>query len=106
MNEVIDRHGLPMAVYGDVSCFHVCLDHGGATARARRFDPLAVEPARLKGARQEVVHAFRVGMLLHGVDPMRASGFVASAHTPADVGRTIEAFDKTLGLLKQERVVA
>lgn len=106
MNEVIDRHGLPMAVYGDVSCFHVCLDHGGATASARRFDPLAVEPARLKGARQEVVHAFRVGMLLHGVDTMRASGFVASAHTPADVGRTIEAFDKTLGLLKQERVVA
>jgi len=28
------------------------------------------------------------------------------AHTPADVDQTIEAFDKTLALLKAERLVA
>ncbi len=106
MNEVIDRHGLPMAAYGEVSVFHVYLDHGGAAGRARGFDPFAVDPARLKGPRQELVHAFRVGMLLNGVDTMRASGLVASAHTPADVEQTIEAFDKTLGLLKEARLVA
>ncbi len=105
MNEVIDRHGLPMAAYGDVSTYHLCLDHGGVIASARRFDPLKVEPARLKEMKQELVHAFRLGMLLHGVDTMRASGLLSSAHTPADVEHTLDAFDKTLALLKEERLV-
>lgn len=105
MNSIIDRHGLSMAVYGDASTFHICLNHGGAASVAGRFDPLGVDPAVLKGAKSEVVHAFRCGMLLHGVDPMRDSGLLSSAHTATDVDRTVDAFDKTLSLLREERVI-
>ena len=104
-NEVIDRHGLPMAAYGDVSSYHVCLDHGGVAATAARFDPLAVNPAVLKGARAELVHAFRLAMLLAGVDTMREAGFTSSAHTELDIELTVDAFDKALTQLKADRLV-
>jgi glutamate-1-semialdehyde 2,1-aminomutase len=105
MNEVIDRYGLPMATYGDVSTYHVCLNHGGAASSARQFDALAVDPARLKGARPEVVHGFRQAMLLNGVDTMRESGFLSSVHTSLDVEQTIEAFDRSLTQLTADRLV-
>jgi glutamate-1-semialdehyde aminotransferase len=105
MNEVIDRHGLPMAAYGDVSTYHVCLNHGGAAPSARTFDALAVDPARLKGARPELVHAFRQAMLMNGVDSMRESGFLSSAHTSLDVEHTIEAFDRSLTALTADRLL-
>ena len=104
-NRVIDRHGLPMAAYGDLSSYHVCLDHGGVVASAARFDPLAVDPAVLKGAKVEVVHAFRIAMLLAGVDTMRETGFTSSAHTGLDVELTIDAFDKALSRLEADRLV-
>jgi glutamate-1-semialdehyde 2,1-aminomutase len=105
MNEVIDRHGLSMAAYGDASTYHVCLNHGGAAPATAKFDPLEVSPSVLKGAKAELVHAFRLGMLVNGVDTMRESGFLSSAHTTLDVERTIEAFDRTLMLLEDERLV-
>jgi glutamate-1-semialdehyde 2,1-aminomutase len=105
MNEVIDRQGLPMAVYGDVSTYHVCLNHGGIASSARRFDALAIDPARLKGARPEVVHGFRQAMLLNGVDTMRESGFLSSVHTSLDVEQTIEAFDRSLTQLTADQLV-
>jgi glutamate-1-semialdehyde 2,1-aminomutase len=105
MNEVIDRHGLPMAAYGDVSTYHVCLNHGGVAASAREFDALTVDPARLKGARPELVHGFRQAMLLNGVDSMRESGFLSSAHTSLDVEQTIEAFDRSLTALTADRLL-
>jgi glutamate-1-semialdehyde 2,1-aminomutase len=105
MNAVIDRHGLPMAAYGDVSSFHLCLDHHGAASSARGFDALTVDPAALKGVKAEVVHAFRMAMLLNGVDTMRQSGLLSSAHSAADVDRTLEAFDRALTALEAEHIV-
>jgi glutamate-1-semialdehyde 2,1-aminomutase len=105
MNEVIDRHGLPMAAYGDVSTYHVCLNHGGVAPSARTFDALTVDPARLKGARPELVQAFRQAMLMNGVDSMRESGFLSSAHTSLDVEHTIEAFDRSLTALTADRLL-
>ena len=104
-NQVIDRHGLPMAAYGDLSSYHLCLNHGGAVASAAAFDALAVDSAVLKGAKTDVVHAFRLAMLLGGVDTMRETGFTSSAHTGLDLEMTIEAFDKALSRLEADRLV-
>jgi glutamate-1-semialdehyde 2,1-aminomutase len=105
MNAVIDQHGMPMAAYGDVSSFHLCLDHHGAAPSARQFDALSVDPATLKGAKAETVHAFRMAMLLNGIDTMRQGGLLSSAHSPADIDRTLDAFGKTLSTLKEERIL-
>jgi glutamate-1-semialdehyde aminotransferase len=88
-----------------VSTYHVCLNHGGVAASAREFDALTVDPARLKGARPELVHGFRQAMLLNGVDSMRESGFLSSAHTSLDVEQTIEAFDRSLTALTADRLL-
>lgn len=105
LNATIDRHGLRMAAYGDVSSFHLCLDHGGAAPSARQFDALAVDPAALKGAKAETVHAFRMAMLLNGVDTMRQGGLLSSAHSVADVARTVDAFDRALTALEHEKII-
>jgi glutamate-1-semialdehyde 2,1-aminomutase len=105
LNVTIDRHGLPMAAYGDVSSFHLCLDHHGAVASAKQFDAFAVDPAILKGAKTETVHAFRMAMLLNGVDTMRQSGLLSSAHTASDVERTVTAFDQALTELQNEHLI-
>jgi glutamate-1-semialdehyde 2,1-aminomutase len=105
MNAVIDRHGLPMAAYGDVSSFHVCLDHHGVVASARQFDALTVDPAALKGAKTETVHAFRMAMLLSGIDTMRQSGLLSSVHSAADVERTLEAFGNALTALEEDHFI-
>jgi glutamate-1-semialdehyde 2,1-aminomutase len=105
LNAVIDRQGLPMAAYGDVSSFHLCLDHHGAAASARQFDALAVDPAVLKGVKTETVHAFRMAMLLNGIDTMRQSGLLSCAHDTADVERTLDAFGKALTALADEKII-
>ena len=105
LNAVIDRHGVPMAAYGDVSSFHLCLDHHGAVSSARQFDALTADPVALKGAKTETVHAFRMAMLLNGIDTMRQSGLLSCAHTAGDVERTLDAFDKALHTLEDEHII-
>jgi len=52
------------------------------------------------GAR--LAHAFRQGMLLHGVDLTGLSGMTTAAHTETDVEQTIAAVAGTLDLLREE----
>jgi glutamate-1-semialdehyde aminotransferase len=72
---------------------------------ARQFDALTADPAALKGAKAETVHAFRMAMLLHGVDTMRQSGLLSCAHTSDDADRTLDAFGKALTALKDEKLI-
>ena len=74
-------------------------------ALARRFDALAVDPVVLKGAKAETVHAFRMAMLLNGIDTMRQSGLLSCVHDGADVERTLDAFDKALTALADEKII-
>ena len=45
-------------------------------------------------------------MLLNGVDLMRAAGFVSAAHTPEIIEATVQAFDRTIGRMQQEGLLA
>jgi glutamate-1-semialdehyde aminotransferase len=71
----------------------------------RQFDARAADPAALKGARADTVHAFRMAMLLNGVDTMRQSGLLSCAHGADDVDRTLDAFGKALSALKDEKLL-
>jgi glutamate-1-semialdehyde aminotransferase len=46
----------------------------------------------------------RKGMLLNGVDLMRVAGFVSAAHTPETIAETVQAFDRTVARMQQERL--
>ena len=54
---------------------------------------------------QQAFHALQDGMLLEGVHLFRGAGFVSTAHTEADVERTVTAFERTLRRLQAEGLV-
>ena len=64
-----------------------------------------MDPAALKGAKTETVHAFRMAMLLNGIDTMRQSGLLSCAHGAGDVDRTLDAFGNALNALKDEQLI-
>ncbi len=105
LNALFARRGLDWIAYGEFSWFRLLpgyqgprpdsddfLPYGGA------FDKLEVShPARL-------VHSFRIGMLLNGVDLPTLGGLVSAAHTEADVEAAVQAVANTIELLKEEGI--
>ena len=53
----------------------------------------------------DVFHALHAGMLLEGVHFFRGAGFVSTAHTEADVDRTVTAFERTVRRLQADGLV-
>jgi glutamate-1-semialdehyde 2,1-aminomutase len=87
MNEVLHRTGIDGRVYVQGSMFHIALEVEPADVDYKRLAELAKGP----GANE-----LRKAMLLEGVDLMRNGGFLSSAHTAADIDKTIQAFAKAL----------
>ncbi len=103
MNEVIDQHGLNWAVYGDFSEFRYLFGHDQPIKNAKDFDPYNYDYRKLKGANDPVLtRALRCGMLLNGIDSTGSGGMTMTAHTEADIQKTIEAFDKTITWMKRD----
>ena len=104
MNEVLAREGMPWAVYGDYSLFHVFTNPKGMSIDARRFDPLAIGFDGLKkGKNAAMANALRLAMLIAGVDIMGAPGGTVSAtHGDREIGQTVHAFQQAVQLIKAE----
>jgi glutamate-1-semialdehyde 2,1-aminomutase len=105
MNDVLARRGVPGCAYGRASIFKTFI--GAEAPRITRFDfsnVTADTEVLLRGAPR--ARDIRQGMLLHGVDLMRAAGFVSAAHTPDIIEATVQAFDRTIGRLQQEGLLA
>ena len=67
------------------------------------FIPYGGALDKLDGAEDaELPHAFRQGMLLHGVDLPGLAGMTTAAHTEADIELTVAAVAGTLDLLREE----
>jgi glutamate-1-semialdehyde 2,1-aminomutase len=49
-----------------------------------------------------LAHAFRQGMLLHGVDLPGLAAMTTAAHTETDIEQTVAAVAGTLDLLREE----
>lgn len=106
MDGVLERLGAAAYVYGDSSVFHVYLEeHPGSGATSR--DALRTSDATtLKGIPGRVVAAFQRNLQIRGVDLLSYTGGVtSSAHTDADVDRTIAAFEETMAALLAAEVV-
>jgi glutamate-1-semialdehyde 2,1-aminomutase len=100
MNATLRSRGVGWCVYGRFSDFHIY----PKVATPDDIDAGRVPAAKLKGGiATELVHKIRAGFLLHGVDIVGwPGGLVSAAHTDEDIGRTLEAFDRTLDLLAAE----
>jgi glutamate-1-semialdehyde 2,1-aminomutase len=104
-NAVLQRRGVPGCAYGRASIFKTFI--GAEPPRLTRFDfsnVTADTAVLMRGT--PLAKEVRRGMLLNGVDLMRAAGFVSAAHTPEIIEQTIQAFDRTIGRLQQEGLLA
>ncbi|MDI3339909.1 MAG: aspartate aminotransferase family protein [Sphaerobacter sp.] len=107
-NEVLVRRNVPGFTYGESSVFHVML---GVTCSNLRADdlriPEGVDPAVLKaGMAPKHSLALHQGMINEGVDLFHGGGLLSAAHTPEDIDKTIEAFDRTIGRMVEEGLFA
>ncbi len=104
-NRVIAKRGVNWCVYGEFSGLHVLMDY--EPTPGVRFDPedFRYDYRRLKGGDATLQHAFRVAMLLNGVDLPAGTILTSAVHTEADIEATIKAFDDAVGLLQRYRLV-
>lgn len=102
LNEIIDRHGLDWAVYGESSMVKFLVGHGGATIPAADFKPGLVDPRiLLRRGDANLFQALRLALLINGVD-IAPSSFLTAAHSDADLDKTFAAFEDAIGLLRRD----
>jgi glutamate-1-semialdehyde 2,1-aminomutase len=104
MNEVLVREGMPWAVYGQSSLFHVFTNPTGLAIDPRRFDPLTIGFDGLKRSKNAAMaNTLRLAMLVAGVDIMGAPGGTVSAtHGDREIEQTIEAFRQAVRMIKAQ----
>jgi len=103
MNAVLEEEGVPWAVYGEHSFFHIHTNPRGDAITPTTFDAGTITIDALKGRNEEMLGKLRIAMLNHGVDLKGwRGGIVSAAHTQADVDLTLEAWRKSLRALKEE----
>jgi glutamate-1-semialdehyde 2,1-aminomutase len=106
MNETIDRHGLNWCVYGEFSEFWYLMGHDLGDIRAGDFDPSAYDYRKLKGKVDPLLWgSLRCGMLMNGIDIPPRGGLTMAAHSEEDIEKTIDAFDRTLSWMREEKLV-
>jgi glutamate-1-semialdehyde 2,1-aminomutase len=104
LNALFAERGDPWLAYGEFSGFKLLPDYDGPRPAEDGVIPYAGDPARLaagKGA--GLAHAFRLAMLLHGVDLPGLGGMTTAAHTEPDVERTVAAVAAGVDSLRKDR---
>ncbi|HEU5323830.1 MAG TPA: aminotransferase class III-fold pyridoxal phosphate-dependent enzyme, partial [Methylomirabilota bacterium] len=101
MSQVLETRGVRGCVYGLGSTFRI---HLGADARELGLLDYTLDVARLERGMGPLGAALHLAMLVNGVDYNRGSavGWLNGGMTDADVDRMVEAFDRSLGRLREE----
>jgi glutamate-1-semialdehyde 2,1-aminomutase len=107
-NDVLERLGVAGYAYGPSSTFHVYFETDPARVRSAgsRAALQTNDARRLKGMPGELITRYQRWLRYHGVDLMSSTGGVlASSHTDADLAHAAEAFESTVKVLRDERLV-
>ncbi|MBV9812868.1 MAG: aminotransferase class III-fold pyridoxal phosphate-dependent enzyme [Acetobacteraceae bacterium] len=104
LNDALAQEGVPWAVYGTSSGFHLFMDpleRGGV--QPGRFDPFARDFAELKAGNKALINKMRLAMLANGVDlNPRLGGLLSDTHAATDLDDTVGAFRAALRMLHAE----
>jgi glutamate-1-semialdehyde 2,1-aminomutase len=107
MNEVLQEEGVPWAIYGEHSFFHIYTNPQNQPVTPTAFDAGTITIESLKGKDEAMLGKMRLAMLVNGVDLKGwRGGIVSAVHTQADVALTLEAWRKSLRALKEEGALA
>ncbi len=104
LNEMLAAEGLPWAVYGTYSGFHLFTNpRHRPEVSPRDFNAMRIPVAELKGADPALVNRMRLALFLNGVDSNpRLGGFTSAAHSEADIAETVAAYRAAIRLLREE----
>jgi glutamate-1-semialdehyde 2,1-aminomutase len=101
LNATFAERNSDWVAYGAFSGFKLLPGYRGPRPTGDDFIPYNGSLDQLEGLKdRRLLHAFRPGMLLHGVDLPGLGGMTTAAHTEADVDRTVAAVGATLDLLR------
>ena len=102
MNDVLKTRGVVGCVYGASSIFRI---HLGATAEELGITTYTMDATRLDRGMGPVGGVQHLAMLLNGVDYSRGAshGWMNGAMSEKDVDMVIDAFDRSIVRLREER---
>jgi glutamate-1-semialdehyde 2,1-aminomutase len=106
LNGLFTERGWDWVAYGEFFAVRLLPGYTGPRPQGDDFIPYGGAFDKL-GAPHEVrlVHAFRRGMLLRGVDLPMLGGMTMAAHSKEDVARTVAAVAATVEALRAEGIV-
>ena len=105
LNALFAQRDCDWVAYGEFSGLKLLPGYDGPRPTGDDFIPYGGDHQKLDGPKNpKLVHAFRRGMLLHGVDLPGLSGMTTAAHTEADLDRAVAAVAGTLELLQAEGI--
>ena len=106
LNRLFEQKSVDWIAYGDFSIVKILPEYDGPRPATDDFIPYGNDFQKLdRKFDQQLSHAFRCALLLGGVDWMGWGGMTSSAHTEADVGRTVEGFSQAIDLLRSDGLI-
>ncbi|MBL8796826.1 MAG: aminotransferase class III-fold pyridoxal phosphate-dependent enzyme, partial [Planctomycetia bacterium] len=106
LNQMLAERSCDWVSYGEFSSFRLVPNYQGPRPNSDDFVPYNGDLEKLDGLKnKQLVHAFRCGMLLHGIDTPGLSGWLSAMHNEADVEKTVTAVSGTLDLLRAEGLI-
>jgi glutamate-1-semialdehyde 2,1-aminomutase len=106
LNALFAARSTDWIAYGEFSGWKLLPRYQGPRPTNDDFIPYNGSVDKLDGPKdRNLVHAFRRGMLLHGVDLPGLSGMTTMAHSEADLEHTVTAVGKTLDLLREQQLM-
>jgi glutamate-1-semialdehyde 2,1-aminomutase len=106
LNQVIRRHEVAGCVYGRGSLLHILLGKEAPVPEdGISWEWPTADHSEVPHTSPDVAGAFRRAMINQGVDPMGTRLIVGAAHSDEDIDYTVEAFDRALGAMQEERLL-
>lgn len=104
LNRVLAEEDVPWSIYGEFSMFHIFTNPNQLPVSPVEFDATACGYRTFApDPRESLLAKMRLGMLIHGVDLKGwRGGFLSAEHDQRDLEQTVDAWRKTLRMLKDE----
>jgi glutamate-1-semialdehyde 2,1-aminomutase len=107
INEVLEEEGVPWAVYGTFSGFHLFMNPHNRAIRPTAFDAAACSMEELKDQPRHLAARLRLALLVQGIDGNgRIGGFLSATHTEDDVSEAAAGWREALRMLRAEHEIA
>jgi glutamate-1-semialdehyde 2,1-aminomutase len=101
LNQIIKSKDLGWFVYGEASAFHFYMGNESPSQDTTAFSPKKIGREGLYKQPPDSTRLLKLAMNINGVDLAGwPGGLISAAHTAEDIEATIEAFTKSIELLK------